>query len=111
MTDTGRGMEGSKHRILKLTRAVVSSAILAGVVALAGCGGGGGNKPAAPPPPVNAAPSSGGVVGAEGTQGLVGPVERATHKGTSFADRSGKFSPKANQKPGAQKHRVAGGAA
>ncbi|MFL5895373.1 MAG: CAP domain-containing protein [Thermoleophilaceae bacterium] len=104
-------MEGSKHRILKLTRAVVSSAVLAGVVAVAGCGGGGGNNSAVPPPPVKSAPSSGGLVGAEGTQGLVGPVERATHKGTSFADRSGKISPKANQKTGAQKHGVAGGAA
>src|SRR5438067_6881661 len=103
-------MDGSEHRYLKLTRTVASTVVLAGAVLVAGCGGGGGHKSAVPPP-VNAAPSTGGVVGAVGTQGLVGPADRASGKSDQFSDKTGKISPNANQKTPAQKHGVAGGAA
>src|SRR5436305_8142303 len=98
MTDTDRGMEGSEHRTLAVARKVVAGVLLTGAVFAAGCGGG-GSKSAAPPPPVKPAPSSGGVVGAEGTQGLIGPVERATSKTTSAANKPGKIAPGSNHPP------------
>src|SRR4051794_25102224 len=98
MTDNPSGMEGSEHRTLAVTRTVVAGLLLTGVVFAAGCGGG-GSKSAAPPPPVKSAPSTGGLVGAQGTQGLVGPVERATSKTTSTADKTGKIPPGSNHHP------------
>ncbi len=99
MTDKEQGMEGSNNRILAMTRTVVAGVLLTGVVFAAGCGGGGSNS-AAPPPPVKSAPSSaGGLVGAEGTQGLVGPVERATSRTSSAADKTGKIPPGSNHHP------------
>jgi uncharacterized protein YkwD len=103
-------MEGSAHRIRKLFRAVVPIALLAGVIAVAGCGGGGGSDTANAPAPVNQSSSSpGGVVSAEGTLGLVGPAGRATAKSQQFEDKTGKISPKANRKTNALKHGVAAG--
>src|SRR6478672_5698628 len=100
MTDEHRGMEGSEHRIHKLIRAAVPTVLLAGVIAVAGCGGGGGDKSANPAAPVTNAPSSsGGVVTAEGTQGLVGPAGRATSKAQQFEDQQGKIPSSANHKP------------
>lgn len=98
MTDNRSGMEGSKHRTLAMARTVVAGVLLTGALFAAGCGGG-GSKSASPPPPVNSAPSSGGIVGAEGTQGLVGPVERATSKSSSAADKTGKIPPGSNHHP------------
>src|SRR3954470_13877476 len=110
MTDSPRGMEGSKHRIHKLTRTALPGALLAGVIAIAGCGGGGGNSPAKAPAPVNQGSSaSSSVVSADGTLGLVGPAGRATAKKQQFDDAEGKISPKANRKTNALKHGVAAG--
>jgi uncharacterized protein YkwD len=103
-------MEGSANRIRTLIKSAAPSLLLVGAIAVAGCGGGGGDNSAKPPAPVNQAPSAaGGVVSADGTQGLVGPAGRATSKSQSFDDKTGKISPKANQKTGAQKHGVAAG--
>lgn len=94
-----------------MLRTATATALLTVLVAAAGCGGGSGGDSKAPAAPVNAAPkSAGGLVSADATQGLVGPSERATKKSSSFSDRSGKISPKANTKTGAQKHGVAAGA-
>jgi uncharacterized protein YkwD len=94
-------MEGSDHRFRKLIRAAVPTALLAGVIAVAGCGGGGSNNSSSKPPaPVNQAPSSsGGVVTAQGTEGLVGPAGRATSKSQQFEDKTGKIPANANHKP------------
>src|SRR4051794_11245746 len=100
MTDEHRGMEGSENRFHKLIRAAVPTALLAGVIAVAGCGGGGGDNSAKPPAPVTNTPSSsGGAVTAEGTQGLVGPAGRATSKSQQFEDKQGKIPANANHKP------------
>jgi uncharacterized protein YkwD len=105
-------VEGSEHQVRKLARTVASGALLALVIAASGCGGGGSDKSAAPAAPVNAKPSAGGgLVSAEGTEGLVGPAQRATDQSSSGSDASSRISPKANQKTGAQKHGVAAGAA
>ena len=65
-------MEGSANR-LKAARLAVASALLAGAVAVVGCGGGGGSKSAVPPPPAGTPGANGGAVAATGTQGLIGP--------------------------------------
>ena len=109
MTDSPRGMEGSTHRVQKLIRTAFPSALLAGVIAVAGCGGGGGSDTAKAPAPVNNVSTPGGVVSADGTQGLVGPAGRATAKSQQFEDKTGKISPKANRKTDALKHGVAAG--
>jgi uncharacterized protein YkwD len=111
MPDSDRGMEGSKHRIRTLTRSAASTLVLAGVIAVAGCGGGGGSKSTAPPSPVNQAPSgAGGVVSADATQGLVGPSARATGKSQQFSDKTGKIPGNANHRPKSA-NGVAGGEA
>ena len=102
MTDSPRGMEGM-NRFRKLIRTALPSALVIGVVAVAGCGGGGGsssNEAKAPTPAGGTSSSSGGVVSAEGTLGLVGPAGRATAKKQSFEDQQGKISPSANHRPG-----------
>lgn len=110
MTDDESGMEGSKYRFLEFRKAV-PAALLVGAIAIAGCGGGSENDSAKPPAPVNQAPSSaGGVVTAEGTQGLVGPAGRATAKREQFDDSTGKIPANANRKPKSQRG-VAGGEA
>lgn len=102
MTDSHRGMEGSGNRIHTLTRKAVPALLLAGMVAVAGCGGGGGSKSSAnnPPAPVNNANSGvGKVVSAEGTLGLVGPAGRATAKGKQFEDQKSNIPANSNHKP------------
>src|SRR4051794_21137380 len=112
MTDEHRGMEGSENRFHKLIRAAVPTALLAGVIAVAGCGGGGGDNSAKPPAPVTNTPSSsGGAVTAEGTQGLVGPAGRATSKSQQFEDKTGKIPANANHKPKNKAGGVGAGAA
>jgi uncharacterized protein YkwD len=107
MTDSDRGMEGSDHRVSKLTRTVASGVLLAGVVAVVGCGGGGGNKSStAPPPPAQSTSGSGGVVTAQGTVGLVGPAERANSNGSSFTTKPGNIN--AKEKPKQKKSGVVG---
>jgi uncharacterized protein YkwD len=91
------------HRIPKLIRTALPSALVVGMLVVAGCGGGSDNN-AAPPPPTNqASAGAGGVVSAEGTLGLVGPAGRATATKQQFEDQTGQISPKANRKPGAGK--------
>jgi uncharacterized protein YkwD len=110
MVDEDRGMEGSNNRIHKLIRTVLPTALLAGVLAVAGCGGGGGSDSAKAPAPVNNSTSTpGGVVSADGTLGLVGPAGRSTAKSNQFEDQQSKISPKANRKTDALKHGVAAG--
>jgi uncharacterized protein YkwD len=96
-------MEGP-NRFHKLIRTALPSALVIGVVALAGCGGGGGsssNEAKAPTPAGGTSSSDNGtVVSAEGTLGLVGPAGRATAKKQSFEDQESKISPKANHRPG-----------
>src|SRR4051794_31015560 len=101
MTDSHRGMEGSENRICRIIRTAVPVALVAGSVAVAGCGGGGGdNSSSKPPAPVSqASQSSGGVVTAQGTDGLIGPAGRATSKGSQFDDKTGKIPANANHKP------------
>src|SRR3954452_10036582 len=106
MTDSPGGMEGSRHRIHKLIRTAVPSAILVGSLAVAGRGGSsGGTDTAKAPAPVKQSSSSAssGVVSAEGTLGLVGAAGRATAKKQQFEDQAENISPKANRKPGAGK--------
>jgi uncharacterized protein YkwD len=101
-------MEGSDHRFSKLTRTVASGVLLAGVVAVVGCGGGGGNKAStAPPPPAQSTSGGGGVVTAQGTVGLVGPAERANSKGQSFTTKPEKIPAKAQGKSKGSKSGVA----
>jgi uncharacterized protein YkwD len=84
-----------------MIRTAFPSALLVGVIAVAGCGGSGGSDNAKAPAPVNQGSSgSSKVVSAEGTLGLVGPAGRATAKSQQFDDQQGKISPKANHKPG-----------
>ncbi|MFL5841596.1 MAG: CAP domain-containing protein [Thermoleophilaceae bacterium] len=105
-------MEGSEHRIRKLTRTLAASLLLAGAVVAAGCGGGGGGSSTSPPAPANQAPSTpGGVVSADGTLGLVGPAARSTDKSQQFSDKTGKIPSSANKKTKGQQHGVAGGEA
>jgi uncharacterized protein YkwD len=110
LTDEHHGMEGSEHRIHTLIRKAAPALLLAGLVAVAGCGGGGGSSTSAKPPvPVSTSPkSSGGLVSAEGTLGLVGSAGRATAKKQQFEDQQSKIPPGSNHKP---KHQngVAGG--
>lgn len=110
MTDSPGGMEGSTHRIRNLIRLVATAAVLAGVIAVAGCGGGGGSSSTNAPAPVNQSSSGkSGVVSAEGSLGLVGPAGRASAKKQQFEDKLGQISPKANRKTNALKHGVAAG--
>ena len=105
MTDSPRGMEGS-NRLHKLIKTALPSALLIGVLAVAGCGGGGGsssNEAKAPTPAGGTSSGSSKVVTAEGTLGLVGPAGRATAKKQSFEDQQSKISAKANRRPGAGK--------
>ncbi|HEX4733615.1 MAG TPA: CAP domain-containing protein [Thermoleophilaceae bacterium] len=100
-------MEGSDHRIRNLIKTALPAALLVGAVGVAGCGGGGGSGTAKAPAPVNQSSSkSGGLVSAGATVGLVGPSARATDKQQQFDDKSGKISPKAKGKTGAEKHGV-----
>jgi uncharacterized protein YkwD len=101
LTDERSGMEGSENRTHTLIRKAVPSLLLVGIVAVAGCGGGGGSSTSAKPPaPVTSSPkASGGVVTAEGTEGLVGPAGRATSKSQQFEDKSSKIPPGSNHKP------------
>jgi uncharacterized protein YkwD len=102
-------MEGSTIRSFKMIRKALPALLLVGVVAVAGCGGGGGDKSASAPAPVNKTASTpGGVVSADGTLGLVGPVGRATAKKQQFSDQTGKIPANANRKTNAQKHGVIG---
>lgn len=113
MADERSGMEGSSNRIHRVVRTAVPAALLAGVVAVAGCGGGGGSNSAKPPAPVNQGTNSGvgKTVSAEGTLGFVGPADRSTSKGSQVDESKSKISPNANHKTKAQQHGVAGGAA
>jgi uncharacterized protein YkwD len=112
MTDSDGGMHGCERRIHRLIRATVPAAVLAGVVAVAGCGGTGGSDSAQAPAPVKQASSAaGGVVTAEGTAGLVGSAGRASAKSQQFEDQTRKIPQRANQPTGAQRHGVAAGAA
>jgi uncharacterized protein YkwD len=95
-------MEGSERRILQL-RTALPTLVLAGVVALAGCGGGGGSDSAAPLAPVPQASTQGGLVTADGTQALVGPAGRATARAQHYEDRARKVSAQANHKTKPQK--------
>src|SRR4051794_18193007 len=101
MTDSHRGMEGSDYRYHKLIRTVVPTALLAGVLAVAGCGGGGSSTSSSKPPaPVTQSSSgNGGVVAVQGTAGLVGSAGRATSKSLQFDDKTGKIPANANHKP------------
>jgi uncharacterized protein YkwD len=105
MTDSNKGMEGSKNR----THRLIAAALLAGVLAVAGCGGGGSDAAKAPAPVSNSTSTPGGVVSADGTEGLVGPAGRATAKSQQFDDQAGKISAKANHKTKAQQHGVGAG--
>jgi uncharacterized protein YkwD len=111
MTDMNKGMEGSKHRYISAARTAIAGALLVGVVAVAGCGGGGGgsDKPAPPPTPAGGA-GAGGVVGVEGTQGLVGPADRSTSKGSQTIEKQSKIPGNANHVPKKNGHAVAGAA-
>src|SRR3954467_107459 len=106
MTDTPEGMEGPANRIRKLVKTAIPAGLLAGMIAVVGCGGGGGGSTAAKAPaPVKQSSSaaSGKLVTAQGTAGVIGPAGRATAKSQQFDDRTGKISPKANHRPGAGK--------
>ena len=105
MADSNLGMDGSKNRTHKL----IMAALLAGVLAVAGCGGGSDDAAKAPAPVSNSTSTPGGVVSAEGSDGLVGPAGRATAKKQQFDDRTDKISAKANRKTDALKHGVAAG--
>ena len=93
-----------------MSRSAVPTLALIGLVAIVGCGGGGAGSSSAPPLSVKQVSATGGVVTADGTGGLVGPVGRATEMSQQFSDKVSKISPKANQKTNAQKHGVAAGA-
>src|SRR4051812_30547384 len=111
MSDDHRGMEGSEHRIHKHIRAAVSTALLGGVLVVAGCGGGGGGNSTAPAAPVAPSSSSnGGQVPAEGTLGFAGPAGRATSKSQQFDDQRAKIPGNANHKPKKADGGVAAGA-
>src|SRR3954447_15862309 len=111
MSDDHRGMEGSEHRIHKHIRAAVSTALLGGVLVVAGCGGGGGGNSTAPAAPVAPAPAGGGgAVPAEGLRGFVGPAGRATSKSQQFDDQRAKIPGNANHKPKKAGGGVAAGA-
>jgi uncharacterized protein YkwD len=109
MTDTDRGMEGSAHRNLKAARIAVAGALLAGALAVAGCGGGGSKNAAAPVAPVTpTGPSSSGPVAATGTKGLVGPAERASKGGSQSEDKGTQIAANANHVPKSHGHAVGG---
>jgi uncharacterized protein YkwD len=110
MTDRNEGMDSSNKRIYTLLRAALPTVLLAGALAVAGCGGGGGKEAAKAPAPVTQGTSSSGdLVSADGTEGLVGPAGRATAKSQQFDDQAGKISAKANHKTKAQQHGVGAG--
>jgi uncharacterized protein YkwD len=94
-------MEGSEqHRYRKLTSTLAACLLLATAAVVAGCGGGGGNNSAAPPAPVTQGPANaGGLVSADGTQGLVGPSSRSTGKSQQSSDKTGKIPANSNHKP------------
>src|SRR5689334_17048716 len=106
MTDSPGGMEGSEDRIRKLVTTAIASGLLAGMVALVGCGGGGSSStPAKAPAPAKQSSSaaSSKLVTAQGTAGIIGPAGRVTSKSQQFDDKTGKISAKANHRPGAGK--------
>lgn len=109
MTDIDSGMEPSARRSSHAAaRTLASGALLAALVAVAGCGG---SKSNAVPPSVSTNAGPGGVVAAQGTLGLVGPAGRATRSGAQFSDRTSKIPATSNRRTGALRHGVAGGAA
>jgi uncharacterized protein YkwD len=98
MTDDDEGMEGSGHRVRKVTRSLAAGLLLGGAVLAAGCGGGGSST--SPPAPANkAAATPGGVVSADGTLGFVGPAARSTSNSLQFSDKAGKIPASANHRP------------
>src|SRR5947207_14848203 len=100
MTDRDRGMEGSAHRYLKAARIAVAGALLAGAVAVAGCGGGGSKNAATPVAPTTpTGGSQSGPVAATGTKGLVGPAERSTKGASQANDTKSAIAPNANHVP------------
>src|SRR3954447_5753225 len=106
MTDSPRGMEGPANRIRKLVNTAIPAGLLAGMIAVVGCGGGGGSSTAAKAPaPVKQSSSaaSGKLVTAQGTAGVIGPAGRVTANSQQFDDKTGKISPQANHRPGAGK--------
>ena len=112
MTDSHRGMEPSEHRFQNFVRTALPSLLLTSVVALAACGGDSSDEPAKAPTPSNqSAKSTGGLVSADATQGLVGPAARESDRAESFLEKTGAIPANANRKTGAQKKGVAGGAA
>jgi uncharacterized protein YkwD len=108
MTDNRRGMEGSTHRIYKLIRAAATTALLGGVLVVAGCGSGGDNSAKPPTPVTPSSSANGGVVTADNTSGLTGSAGRATAKSQQFQDKQGEIPATANHKP---KHKGGGVAA
>jgi uncharacterized protein YkwD len=88
-------MDGSLHRPNRLIRAALTAAILAGLVALAGCGGGSKSGSATAPVTKSSTAASNAVVTAQGTAGLVGPVVRSTPQGTQGNDKTSKIPPSA----------------
>jgi uncharacterized protein YkwD len=93
-------MSGSVHPYSKATRMVVAGALIAGAVAVAGCGGGGSKKTASPVAPVTpTGATSSGPVAATGTKGLVGPAERATQGGSQANDQKEQIAANANHLP------------
>src|SRR3954453_418088 len=106
MTDSPRGMEGPANRIRKLVKTAIPAGLLAGMIAVVGCGGGGGSRtaPKAPAPvKQSSSATSGKLVTAQGTAGVIGPAGRVTAKSQQFDDKTGKISPQANHRPGAGK--------
>jgi uncharacterized protein YkwD len=106
LTDSSRGMEGSTDRVRKLIRTMFASAILAGVIAVAGCGGRGTDNAKAPAPVKQGSTGTTGLVAADATLGLVGPVARATAKSQQFEDKRSKIPANANRKTPAERHGV-----
>src|SRR3954464_2796073 len=106
MTDSPRGMKGPANRIRKLVKTAIPAGLLAGMIAVVGCGGGGGSSTAAKAPaPVKQSSSaaSGKLVTAQGTAGVIGPAGRVTANSQQFDDKTGKISPQANHRHGAGK--------
>ncbi|MFL5895960.1 MAG: CAP domain-containing protein [Thermoleophilaceae bacterium] len=89
-------------------RVVVAICCLGAVAILASCGGGGGNNAAQPP--VAPKPTSGGTVGAQPTNGLLGPSETVGPGGVQVTGRGGPLTQK-NTKPPKGGNGVAGGVA
>ena len=83
--------------------------LVACVAVLGGCGGGSEATPAPDSPA--ASPANGGLVRAEGTNGLLGPAQRATADSDSIIGKPGAISRRATGPTRAQRHGVAAGAA